>query len=58
MRGGDFNNLGPTGKDGLGGEERSSELLDEAERVRESHGDHARRVGFLHRLRLKLSKHS
>jgi hypothetical protein len=55
MRGGDFNNLGPTGKDELGGEDRPSELLEEAERVRNSHLV-PRRAGFLQRLRAKLFK--
>lgn len=55
MRGGDFNNLGPTGKDEFGGEDRASELLEEAERVRNSHLV-PRRAGFLKRLRAKLSK--
>jgi hypothetical protein len=56
MRGGDFNNLGPTGKDEFGGEDRASELLQEAERVRSSHRDHRRLAGSLHRLGAKLSK--
>jgi hypothetical protein len=55
MRGGDFNNLGPTGKDEFGAEDRASELLEEAERVRNSHLV-PRRVGFLRRLRAKLAK--
>ena len=56
MRGGDFNNLGPTGKDEFGAEDRPSELLDEAERVRDSHLV-PRRAGFFRRLRAKLARH-
>ncbi|MGZ5299860.1 MAG: hypothetical protein ACXWDU_09315 [Actinomycetota bacterium] len=56
MRGGDFNSLGSTGKDEFGAEDIASELLKEAEHVRESNRVPGRRVGLIRRLRAKFSK--
>jgi hypothetical protein len=55
MHSGDFNALGPTGKQS--GSEDQEEMLEEADRIRHSHPEGApRRPGLWHRLRAKLSR--
>jgi hypothetical protein len=54
MQGGDFNPLGPTGKQ-LAAED-ADEMLEEADRIRRSHQVGERRPGLWHRLRAKLSR--
>jgi hypothetical protein len=52
MHSGDFNTLGPTGKQS--GSEDQEEMLEEADRIRHSHPEGERRLGLWQRLRAKL----
>ena len=54
MQGGDFNALGPTGKQTAG--EDAEEMLEEADRIRHSHQEGERRPGLWQRLRAKLTR--
>jgi hypothetical protein len=54
MQGGDFNALGPTGKQTVG--EDVEEMLEEADRIRHSHQDGERRLGLWRRLLAKLTR--
>ena len=54
MNTGDFNMLGPTGKQT--GSEDAEEMLDEADRLRHTHPEGERRPGIWQRIRAKVKR--